>query len=221
LHEGLSVEIEIDWCGTVVMQCLYFLGVLFSCSVCKKIGHLRHHCQGQKKEEVFDGYVDLGKTGVVDSEMITDGWPEHNSFTIVDRDIPMGKPNNTLPSVINSPYASLKECKINVGLKSLKLVKVSLEGFGSSIYLVCEDPLMSKMKDSEVLSQFLCPEGRKDLGRDMGNLIVKSLVIGGEEIHIVEDDSLKVRGIGGELNLSEGRGGHMGEGCVSSKGSYT
>jgi hypothetical protein len=73
---------------------------------------------------------------------------------------------------------------------------------------------MSKMKESEVLSHFLCPEGRKDLGRDIGNLIVKSLVIGGEETHIVEDDSLKVRGIGGSLIY------WMVEGVIWERGAY-
>jgi hypothetical protein len=105
-------------------------------------------------------------------------------------------------------------------LESLKTDGVSLEGLGSGYTLVCEDPMMSNLKDSEDDSHFFCSKGRKGLGRVLGDLIDKSLVIGGEETRLVEDDSLMVLEVGGDCKLSDRKGGHLGAGCESSKGSY-
>jgi len=50
MHEGLLAKLEIEWCGTVVQQCLDFMGVLFRSTLCKQTGHFQNQCWGQSKK---------------------------------------------------------------------------------------------------------------------------------------------------------------------------
>jgi hypothetical protein len=51
IHSGLLEMLEIEWQGHVVSQRLDYLGVPFSCSLCRWTGHLRRDCLGMEVEE--------------------------------------------------------------------------------------------------------------------------------------------------------------------------